>query len=84
MTDLQTGLKQLNFDGDYFLVAHSLGGNYAMKFISNAPDKVKGAVFIDIVSPYFMTAQRATQTKQSFMDSLASIKKESIGFYCPA
>lgn len=81
VTNLQVGLKQLQFDGDYFLVAHSLGGNYAMKFISNAPDKVKGAVFIDIVSPDFMTAQRAAQTKQLFIDSLVSIKKESIGFY---
>lgn len=79
--DLQAGLKQLNFDSDYFFVAHSLGGNYAMKFISNAPERVKGAVFIDVVSPYFMTAERATRTKQLFSDSLASIKRESIGFY---
>lgn len=81
VNDLREGLKQLKFEGNYFLVAHSLGGNYAMKFIADAPDKVKGAIFIDIVSPYFMTALRATQTKQLFMDSLASIKKESIGFY---
>lgn len=81
VNNLQRGLKHLKFDGNYFLVAHSLGGNYAMKFISNTPEKVKGAVFIDIVSPDFMTAQRAARTKQLFMDSLASIKKESIGFY---
>ena len=79
--DLQTALQQLTTSRDYFLVAHSLGGNYAMKFISNAPERVKGAVFIDVVSPCFMTEQRATATKQLFMDSLAVIKKESIGFY---
>ena len=79
--DLQTALQQLVTSDEYFLVAHSLGGNYAMKFIANAPDRVKGAVFIDVVSPYFMTEQRAADTKQLFMDSLAVIKKESIGFY---
>ena len=40
-----------------------------------------GAVFIDIVSPYFMTKERAKYTKDLFTDSLEAIKKESIGFY---
>jgi pimeloyl-ACP methyl ester carboxylesterase len=79
--DLDLALNKLKFTGNYFFVAHSLGGNYVMKFISNNPNKVKGAVFIDIVSPYFMTSQRATYTKNLFIDSIAAIKKESIGFY---
>ncbi|MEN5232327.1 alpha/beta hydrolase [Sphingobacterium faecium] len=79
--DLDSALNKLKFTGNYFFVAHSLGGNYVMKFISNNPNKVKGAVFIDIVNPYFMTSQRATYTKNLFIDSIAAIKKESIGFY---
>lgn len=79
--DLEKALNQLNFNDKYFFVAHSLGGNYAMKFISNNPTKVKGAVFIDIVNPKFMDEKRATYTKNLFIDSLEQIKKESIGFY---
>ncbi|MFC6101262.1 alpha/beta fold hydrolase [Olivibacter domesticus] len=74
-------LKKLGYSDSYFLVAHSLGGNYAMKFISDNKKKVLGAVFIDIVSPYFMTKERAKYTKNLFADSLEAIKKESIGFY---
>lgn len=79
--DLQTGLKKLDIGSEYFFVAHSLGGNYVMKFISVAPHHVKGAVFIDVVSPYFMTEERATYTKNLFIHDLEEIKKESIGFY---
>lgn len=79
--NLEDALHRLNFNNEYFFVAHSLGGNYAMKFISNDPDKVKGAVFIDVVSPSFMDEQRATYTKNLFIDSLEQIKKESLGFY---
>ena len=79
--NLENALKQLNFNDKLFFVAHSLGGNYAMKFISTNPNKVKGAVFIDNVSPTFMNEERATYTKNLFIDSLEHIKKESIGFY---
>jgi len=78
---LNNALKKLGYSDTYFLVAHSLGGNYAMKFISDNRKKVLGAVFIDIVSPYFMTKERAKYTKDLFADSLEAIKKESIGFY---
>ncbi len=81
VNDLYSALKILKFTENYFFVAHSLGGNYVMKFISNSPKKVKGAVFIDIVSPYFMTPKRASYTKELFRDSIQAIKKESIGFY---
>ena len=79
--DLQTGLRKLDMGSEYFLVAHSLGGNYAMKFISVAPSHVKGAVFIDVVSPYFMTEERATYTRNLFISNLEEIKNESLGFY---
>jgi len=78
---LEIALKKLGFTGQYFFVAHSLGGNYAMTFISRNSNKVKGAVFIDIVSPCFMTEQKAKSIKQIFIDSIDYIKKESIGFY---
>lgn len=81
VNNLQTGLQKLGVGSTCFFVAHSLGGNYAMKFISNDPDCVKGAVFIDVVSPYFMTEKRAIYTKNLFINELEEIKSESIGFY---
>lgn len=81
VTNLEIALKKLGYDGPYFFVAHSLGGNYVMKFIVNNRSRVKGAVFIDIISPYFMTEERASYTKNLFIDSLQTIKKESIGYY---
>ncbi len=79
--DLELALNKLGYDDCYFFVAHSLGGNYAMKFIANNENKVKGAVFIDVVSPYFMTAERAAYTKNLSMGDLQVIKGESIGLY---
>lgn len=79
--NLELALSKLGYNDRYFFVAHSLGGNYAMKFIANNEDKVKGAVFIDVVSPYFMTAERAAYTKNLFVDNLQVIREESIGFY---
>lgn len=79
--DLALGLNTLGFRDGYFFVAHSLGGNYAMRFIANNPSKVKGAVFIDVVSPAYMTAERARETKAGFMEDIAEIKAESLGFY---
>ncbi len=78
---LEIALKKLEFTDKYFLVAHSLGGNYAMEFTSRNNKKVKGGVFIDIVSPCFMTKEKAKAVKRLFSDSLEGIKKESIGFY---
>lgn len=79
--DLGKGLEKLGFKDNYFLVSHSLGGAYAMRFSVTQREKVKGGVFIDIVTPYFTTKKRAQWTKNQFIDSLASIKKESLGFY---
>lgn len=81
VNNLEFALAKLGFDSNYFFVAHSLGGNYVMKFISQTSNKVKGAVFIDVVSPTFMTDERAAYTKNLLVDSLESIKKESRGFY---
>lgn len=78
---LEIALKKLGFTNKYFLVAHSLGGNYAMAFTQRNSKKVVGAVFIDIVSPCFMTEDRVKQVRKIFQDSLDVIKKESLGFY---
>lgn len=78
---LEIALKKMGFVNKYFLVAHSLGGNYAMAFTQRNSKKVVGGVFIDIVSPCFMTEDRVKQVRNIFHDSLDVIKKESLGFY---
>lgn len=78
---LEIALRKLGFADKYFLVAHSLGGDYAMTFASRNSRKVVGGVFIDIVSPCFMTEAKALEVKKVFHDSLEVIKKESLGFY---
>ena len=52
-----------------------------MTFASRNSKKVKGGVFIDIVSPCFMTKEKAREVEGLFSDSLDAIKKESLGFY---
>ncbi len=81
VNDLSSALAQLGYDTDYFFVAHSLGSSYAMKFAQDKPNKVAGSVFIDVVNPYYLTAEKARHIKNQFIDSLETIKKESIGFY---
>lgn len=78
---LEIALRKLGFVNKYFIVAHSLGGNYAMAFTQRNSNKVVGGVFIDIVSPCFMTESKALEVKNIFHDSLEVIKKESPGFY---
>ena len=78
---LEIALKKMGFINKVFYVAHSLGGNYAMTFTYRNNKKVIGGVFIDIVSPCFMTQDKAREVKKIFHDSLEVIKKESLGFY---
>lgn len=78
---LEIALTKLGFVNEFFLVAHSLGGNYAMAFTQQNSNKVVGGVFIDIVSPCFMTESRAIELTNKFNDSLEMIKKESLGYY---
>jgi pimeloyl-ACP methyl ester carboxylesterase len=76
---LETGLKKLAFDKEYFLVAHSLGGCYSMVFATR--NKVKGAVFIDTNTPCFMTVEKTKEIQQSYNSQLATFKKERPGVY---
>jgi pimeloyl-ACP methyl ester carboxylesterase len=64
---LETALRKLGFVDKYFLVAHSLGGNYAMAFCQRNIRKVIGGVFIDIVTPCFMTDEKALAVKTGRM-----------------
>ncbi|MGF7023396.1 alpha/beta fold hydrolase [Sphingobacterium sp. HSC-15S19] len=79
--DLKTALQQLGYRDRYFFVAHSFGGNYTMKFVTNNPGQVVGTVMIDIVSPYLMTMERSKSLKSEYASELDNIKKESLGFY---
>jgi pimeloyl-ACP methyl ester carboxylesterase len=45
--ELETSLKQLGYDGDMMLVAHSYGALYATLYAARHPDSVKAAVLID-------------------------------------
>jgi pimeloyl-ACP methyl ester carboxylesterase len=79
--DLEIGLNKLGYKEKYFFVAHSLGGNYVMTFTNRNSKKVQGGVFIDVVSPSWMTKERAKSVVKLYLDEIEVIKKESIGFY---
>jgi len=78
---LEDGLKILGYDKNYFLVAHSFGGCYSMVFAERNLHKIKGAVFIDINTPCFMTVQKTKEIQQSFSSQLPALKKERPGIY---
>ncbi|WP_342644812.1 alpha/beta hydrolase [Mucilaginibacter sp. CSA2-8R] len=78
---LETGLKRLGFNGRFFLVAHSLGGSYAMVFAARNPNKVAGGIFIDINTPCFMTAEKSKEIMLLYQAQLKTFKKERPGLY---
>jgi pimeloyl-ACP methyl ester carboxylesterase len=45
--ELEIALKQLGYDGDIMLVAHSYGALYATVYAARHPDSVKAAVLVD-------------------------------------
>ena len=49
--DLIALLKAADVPGPYVLVAHSLSGTIARVFAGEYPDKVKGIVFVDVLTP---------------------------------
>ena len=78
---LEKGLKKLGFAKSCFLVAHSLGGSYSMVFAARNQREVKGAVFIDINTPCFMTVQKTREIQSSYSSQLPTFKKERPGVY---
>lgn len=78
---LQKALKNLGYTKSIFLVAHSFGGAYATLFSSKAENQVKGAVFIDITLPCFMTPEKAKEMTEPYNKELPDIKEKTIGTY---
>ncbi len=79
---LEIGLHKLGFSKNIFVVSHSFGSYYSTLFTLKNRKKVKGIVFIDVLTPCFFTKQRARETKESISnDDWLMIKKEAIGLY---
>ncbi len=79
---LETGLKKLGYFNKIFLVSHSFGGFYSSLFTYRNKAKVSGAVFIEVSTPCFFTAEWAKQ----FIDSIKAddwkmIKQYKLGLY---
>lgn len=80
--DLKTGLQKLGYSKKIVLVCHSFGGYYSSLYAEQNPKKVKGIVFIDVLTPCFFTKQRAKETKESISpEDWSMIKKEAPGLY---
>jgi pimeloyl-ACP methyl ester carboxylesterase len=78
---LETALTKLGYANKLFLVAHSLGGSYAILYSSRNSKKVTGCVFIDINLPCFMTKQKVKETRDSYANMMDMLKREKIGVY---
>ena len=79
---LEIGLHKLGFSKNIFVVSHSFGSYYSTLFTLKNRKKVKGIVFIDVLTPCYFTKQRAKETKESISkDEWLMIKKEKIGLY---
>lgn len=74
--DLNNALKKLDFEEDYFLVAHSFGGIYASEFAQKNKGKIKGAVFIDVAIPCQLNNEYTTRIKNSISDENWKMLKE--------
>ena len=79
---LEVGLKRLGYSKSIFVVSHSFGSYYSTLYVRRNREKVKGVVFIDVLTPCYFTKQRAKDTKESISkDDWVIIKKEAIGLY---
>jgi pimeloyl-ACP methyl ester carboxylesterase len=81
MERLEDGLKDLGYSGPFVIVAHSLGGFYAVLFASRHPQEVKAIVMIDANLARFFTddclATIRTPPKQ-----LQDYQRSAPGKYC--
>lgn len=80
--DLENGLKKLGYFKEVFIVSHSFGSFYSSLFAYRNKSKVKGAVFIDVVTPCFVTGEWSKE----FVDSISlqdwkMIKQYKLGLY---
>ncbi len=80
--DLNKALKNLGYEKNYFLVAHSFGAIYASEFTKKNRGKVKGAVFIDVATPCQLNNEIATRIKNSISEeNWKMLKQYKIGLY---
>ncbi|WP_033958472.1 alpha/beta fold hydrolase [Psychroserpens jangbogonensis] len=79
---LERGLKQLGYDEDLILVAHSLGGFYTTLFASRNEKKVKGVVFVDASLASYYSEEFVNKLKGVLSEEfLNKLKAEKIGLY---
>jgi predicted alpha/beta hydrolase family esterase len=79
---LEIGLEKLGYDQNIFLVSHSFGSYYSTLFTKRNSKKVKGIVFIDVLTPCYLTKKRARDTKESITEAdWKMLKKEAVGLY---
>lgn len=82
VADLHAALAMLGFGEEVMLVAHSLGGSYAMIYAAHYPENVKASVFIDITLPCFFNEQRTEEAiAEMAAYGIENIKAEKPGFY---
>lgn len=80
--DLQIALAKLGYGKEVVLVAHSLGGSYAMTYAAHHPEKVKAAVFVDIALPCFLNEQRTEEAIAKMASyGIENIRAQTPGFY---
>ncbi len=79
---LEIALKKLGYNKNIFVVSHSFGSYYSTLFAERNNKKVRGVVFIDVLTPCFFTKNRAKETKDSVKnEDWKMLKKEAFGLY---
>jgi hypothetical protein len=80
--DLEIALKKLGYTKKIFIVCHSFGSYYASLFTYRNPQKVKGVVCIDVVTPCFFTKKWSDEFVQTITeDDWKMIKQYKLGLF---
>lgn len=79
---LEAGLRQLGYDGNIVLVAHSYGALYATLYATRHPTLVKAAVLVDgSTACWFDDAYLRTFVNQRTKEDTVKAKAENPGLY---
>ncbi|MDQ6481288.1 alpha/beta hydrolase [Dyadobacter sp. LHD-138] len=78
---LENGLRKLNIEHNYFLVAHSMGAYFSTIFAERNFRNVKGAVFIDANHVAFWTDKQTREYWVQYEPLKQKFKVENIGVY---
>jgi pimeloyl-ACP methyl ester carboxylesterase len=82
--DLHTLLDRAGEHSPYVLVGHSIGGDYAMAYVSRYPEQVAGMVLLDATSPYQATSTGAVHAgPPSAVAVLPSVARLGVGRLLP-